>query len=57
MAQRQFGSTVATGTKLEIIEEYLHMYQKAVGPQFHTKYIDAFAGSGEVPLSRPCGRV
>ncbi len=29
------------------------MYQKALGARFDTIYIDAFAGSGEVPLTSP----
>jgi len=50
MVQKKFGSTQSTGHKLDIIDEYLGMYQRALGGKFHTTYIDAFAGSGEVPV-------
>ena len=51
MAQRRFGSVDSTGRKLDIIENYLLMYQMALGNTgFHTIYVDGFAGSGEVPL-------
>lgn len=53
MAQRNFGSREATGRKLDVIENYLKMYQKALSGRFDTLYVDAFAGSGEVPLSSP----
>ncbi|MHA1570761.1 MAG: three-Cys-motif partner protein TcmP [Alphaproteobacteria bacterium] len=52
MAQRRFGSADSTGRKLDVIEEYLSMYQKALSNTgFRTLYIDGFAGSGEIPLS------
>lgn len=52
MAQRRFGSADSTGRKLDVIEAYLSMYQKALsGTGFRTLYIDGFAGSGEVPLA------
>jgi len=50
MAQKKFGSKDATGRKLDVIETYLQMYQQALSPRFETIYIDAFAGSGEIPL-------
>lgn len=51
MPQRRFGSADTTGRKLDIIEQYLLMYQKALGNTgFQTIYVDGFAGSGEVPL-------
>lgn len=51
MAQKRFGSAGSTGRKLDIIEQYLHMYQTALGKTgFQTIYVDGFAGSGEVPL-------
>jgi three-Cys-motif partner protein len=51
MAQKRFGSADTTGRKLDVIEQYLSMYQRALSNTgFHTLYIDGFAGSGEVPL-------
>lgn len=50
MAQRKFGGRGSTDVKLDIINTYLQMYQKALGGRFKTIYFDAFAGSGEVPL-------
>lgn len=51
MTQKRFGSVRTTGKKLDVIAEYLSMYQKTVGGKFKTAYIDGFAGSGEVPLT------
>ncbi|NKB56756.1 MAG: three-Cys-motif partner protein TcmP [Alphaproteobacteria bacterium] len=52
MIQKRFGSADTTGRKLDVIGEYLSMYQKALGnTNFETLYIDGFAGSGEVPLA------
>lgn len=52
MAQKRFGSEDTTGRKLDVIGEYLGMYQKALSnTPFTTIYIDGFAGSGEVPLT------
>lgn len=51
MAQKKFGSVGTTGRKLDVIGEYLSMYQKTVGGKFQTIYIDGFAGSGEIPLT------
>lgn len=52
MAQKRFGSSESTGRKLDVIEEYLSMYQKALSNTgLRTLYIDGFAGSGEVPLA------
>ena len=52
MAQKRFGSAESTGRKLDVIEEYLSMYQKALSNTgLKTLYIDGFAGSGEVPIS------
>ncbi len=52
MAQKRFGSAGSTGRKLDVIEEYLSMYQKALSNTgLATLYIDGFAGSGEVPLT------
>lgn len=51
MTQKLFGSVDSTGRKLDVIEEYLSMYQKALSNTgLQTLYIDGFAGSGEVPL-------
>lgn len=51
MAQKRFGSANSTGRKLDVIEEYLSMYQRALSSTgFQTLYIDGFAGSGEIPL-------
>ncbi|MCW5752187.1 MAG: three-Cys-motif partner protein TcmP [Alphaproteobacteria bacterium] len=51
MAQKRFGSADSTGRKLDVIEKYLSMYQKALSnTRLQTLYIDGFAGSGEVPL-------
>jgi len=51
MAQKRFGSSVTTGRKLDVIEQYLSMYQMALSNTgLQTLYIDGFAGSGEVPL-------
>ena len=53
MNQKQFGSTESTGRKLDVIHEYLSMYQKALGSTpLKTLYIDGFAGSGEVPIGK-----
>lgn len=52
MSQKIFGSKDSTGRKLDIIENYLSMYQQALSnTRLSTMYIDAFAGSGEVPLT------
>ena len=52
MAQRRFGSRDSTGRKLDVINEYLKMYQKALSnTSLKTVYIDGFAGSGEIPIS------
>lgn len=51
MAQKRFGSLDATGRKLDVIGEYLAMYQRALAGKFETTYIDAFAGTGEIPIS------
>jgi len=52
-SQIPFGSAESTGKKLDIIREYLKMYQKTVGNQsyFKTHYVDAFAGTGEIKPS------
>lgn len=50
MPQKKFGSLDATGRKLDVIGEYLAMYQKALAGKFETTYIDAFAGTGEVQV-------
>jgi len=52
MAQKRFGSADTTGRKLDVIGEYLSMYQKALSnTHLQTLYIDGFAGSGEIPLA------
>jgi three-Cys-motif partner protein len=51
--QKRFGSRDATGRKLDVIGEYLAMYQKALAGKFETIFVDAFAGSGEIPLGAP----
>lgn len=50
--QNVFGSVSSTGVKLDIIREYIAMYQKTLGQMSwaSTNYIDAFAGSGQIPL-------
>ena len=56
MAQKKFGSLDSTGRKLEVIDTYLKMYQKALSrTPFKTVYVDAFAGSGEIPLGESEG--
>jgi len=55
LPQKKFGSHTSTGRKLDVIGEYLNMYQKALSGKFETSYIDAFAGSGEIPLSETVG--
>jgi three-Cys-motif partner protein len=50
MPQKRFGSHDSTGRKLDVIATYLEMYQKALSRTFETVYIDAFAGSGEIPI-------
>ncbi len=51
MAQKKFGSVESTGRKLDVIGEYLSMYQMALkNTAFRTVYVDGFAGSGEVPI-------
>ena len=53
MVQQRFGSSGSTGRKLNVLKEYINMYQKALSKtRLKTLYIDAFAGSGEVPLSK-----
>ena len=49
-SQDTFGSIESTGKKLDIIREYLGMYQKAMKSNgyFKTYYVDAFAGTGEI---------
>jgi three-Cys-motif partner protein len=52
MVQKRFGSAATTGRKLDVIGEYLSMYQTALNStNLQTVYIDGFAGSGEVPLA------
>lgn len=52
MVQKRFGSADTTGRKLDVIGEYLAMYQRALNnTSLQTTYIDGFAGSGEVPLA------
>lgn len=49
--QNTFGSLGSTGKKLDVISEYISMYQNALKNfNFQTTYIDAFAGTGEIPL-------
>jgi len=52
-AQDIFGSSSSTGKKLDIIREYLGMYQNALKhqPFLKTHYVDAFAGTGKIPIS------
>jgi len=51
--QSVFGGLNSTGVKLDIIREYISMYQKTVGKMnwANTHYIDAFAGTGQIPLA------
>lgn len=51
-SQDTFGSNSSTGKKLDIIREYLGMYQNALKfqPYLRTHYVDAFAGTGKIPL-------
>lgn len=51
-SQDTFGSNSSTGKKLDIIREYLGMYQNALQfqPYLKTHYVDAFAGTGKIPL-------
>lgn len=51
MVQKQFGSSEATGRKLDLIGEYLAMYLRALSGEFETIHVDAFAGTGEILLS------
>jgi len=52
MAQKRFGSVDSTGRKLDVIDQYLSIYQIALSSTgFQTLYIDGFAGSGEIPLA------
>ena len=52
MTQKRFGSADSTGRKLDVIGEYLSMYQKALSStSLKTIYVDGFAGTGEIPLS------
>lgn len=52
MTQKRFGSTDTTGRKLDVIGEYLSMYQRALsGTSLETVYIDGFAGSGEIQVN------
>ena len=51
MPQEKFGGT-HTRLKLETIEKYLGAYTTALKNQrFETVYFDAFAGTGEIPIS------
>lgn len=51
MTQIRFGSADSTGRKLDVIGEYLSMYQKALSnTPLRTLYVDGFAGTGEIPL-------
>ncbi|MGF1595230.1 MAG: three-Cys-motif partner protein TcmP [Kiloniellaceae bacterium] len=53
MPQKKFGSLDSTGRKLDVIGAYLEIYQKALSGKFEeTIYVDAFAGSGEVPIGQ-----
>ena len=52
MVQKKFGSAESTGRKLDVIGEYLSIYQRALSnTSLRTHYIDGFAGSGEIPVS------
>lgn len=56
MAQKKFGSKETTGRKLDVIGEYVAMYQKALSStRLKTIYIDGFAGTGEIPLADASG--
>jgi hypothetical protein len=55
MVQKRFGSFDATGRKLDVIGAYLSMYQMALNGKFETSYVDAFAGSGEIPIGESEG--
>lgn len=48
MAQRPF-ATGGTERKLKTIEDYLKFYTQALSGKFRLTYIDAFAGSGDIP--------
>jgi len=49
MAQQRFGSS-HTREKLEVLEKYLQAYTTALKKQhFMLTYVDAFAGTGEIP--------
>lgn len=56
-SQDIFGSPETTGKKLDIISEYLKMYQKTVGAKtyFKTHYVDAFAGTGQINTEKDKG--
>lgn len=50
MAQKSFG-TKGTVEKLDVLANYLHVYTTALKKQnFELIYVDAFAGTGEIPL-------
>ena len=49
MAQRPFG-TAGTIKKLQTLADYLHFYTTALTGKFRLTYVDAFAGSGEIPM-------
>jgi len=51
VAQQPFGGK-GTLTKLRTISDYLSFYTTALGGRFRLLYLDAFAGSGEIPLAK-----
>lgn len=48
MAQTRFGGA-HTERKLKVLESYLRAYTTALSSKFHLTYVDAFAGTGEIP--------
>jgi len=51
MEQDNFGGP-HTVRKLETVADYLNFYTRALSPRFSLSYLDAFAGTGEIPLSK-----
>jgi three-Cys-motif partner protein len=50
MAQRPFAGR-GTVVKLNTLSDYLSFYTRALGGKFRLSYLDAFAGTGEIPFA------
>jgi three-Cys-motif partner protein len=54
-AVNKFGARAHTGKKLKVLDQYHGFYPLALRDKFELIYVDAFAGTGEVLLSKSDG--